>query len=721
MTRITTAQNSFASGEIDPRLIGQIDIKSYAQGLKRMRNFARLSTGGIERRFGTFDLASLSGASRLADFEFSDTQRYVFAFQDSTLEIFSMDGALLTTLTGCPWTSANIFELNYTQLGDVMIVCHQDFWPQKVTRTGAFSFTLADFAFDRDTSGNKVYQPYFKFENPEVTLSASATTGSITLTANPGFFTSDYVGSRIRFQGVEIEITAYTNATTVTGTVKGTLKVKLSIDPFKTKNGSSTVEVQHLYHGYATGASVTFSGVNDVGGVTAANINGARTITVVDEHTYTFTAGGSATSSEDGGGTNVEISVAGQAIRDWLEPIISDVRGYPGACCFHEGRLWLGGTSQFPDGYWSSKALQYFNFDVGTGLDGDSVQGAAGIEDMSRIRHIVSNGELQILTPLRELVFVTPDGVSITPTNQRVKAQSIAGCSGVMPVIFDGATLFVQENGLAVSEMSYSSEQGGYLAVPVSTLAGHLISNPVDMASSPGVVSRAEQYAYIVNDDGSCAVFHSLRVENLAGWGLWTLGAGDIKSVTAIGPYVYFAVYVRGSYRLYRLSNEQAMMVDGGVYQSSATPKSTWTLAASVRGRTVDVCSNKGYHGQIAVPSNGVITLGVNVSEVCAGDGFYALAETLPPVVDLPSGTRVRLIRRLVRSVIEFYNTWTASVDEQRVITLDDGEDWEDAIDTLYQPIEVHHLGFSRMPTTVITQTEPLPMTVLALTQEVKV
>jgi hypothetical protein len=71
-------------------------------------------------------------------------------------------------------------------------------------------------------------------------------------------------------------------------------------DPFTTSNGSASVSVTHTDHGLATGASVTFSNQSStVGGLT---LTGPYTITVSDEDTYTFTAGGAAGSSATGGG-----------------------------------------------------------------------------------------------------------------------------------------------------------------------------------------------------------------------------------------------------------------------------------------------------------------------------------------------------------------------------------------------------------------------------------
>ena len=90
-------------------------------------------------------------------------------------------------------------------------------------------------------------------------------------------------------------ITGFTNATTVTATIKGTLRQQLAIDALETVEGSSTVLVTHALHGLSASASVVIDRAAAVGGIAASNINGTRTISaVLDENTYEITAAASA-------------------------------------------------------------------------------------------------------------------------------------------------------------------------------------------------------------------------------------------------------------------------------------------------------------------------------------------------------------------------------------------------------------------------------------------
>lgn len=115
-----------------------------------------------------------------------------------------------------PYTTADLFQLKVTQSADVLYITHQSYAPRKLTRTGHTSWTLTTITF---TDG-----PYLATNTSATTLTLSATSGSVTVTASTNTFASTDVGRLIRFKSGGttwgwLTITAYTNATTVTATV----------------------------------------------------------------------------------------------------------------------------------------------------------------------------------------------------------------------------------------------------------------------------------------------------------------------------------------------------------------------------------------------------------------------------------------------------------------------------------------------------------------------
>ena len=544
-------QASFLRGELDPNMVSRTDLAAFGTGLRKARNVIPINQGGIERRCGTAFRANLGATSRLESFIFSAGQEYILAFQNTVLKIYSTAGVLLQTISSCDWTTAQLFELDVTQTGDTMIVVHSGFTPQIITRTGATTFTVGDFTFATSQNGEKVYQPYFKFAADTITLDINSTTKDatgVTCVTSADYFTSSYVGKRIRYHGVELLITGFTNATTVTATLKGAVKIPLDQDPLKTAQGSGVIEVTMVQHGFTTGASITIAGAEDIfntsgSGLAQANLNGTFTITVKDDNHFTYTAGSSDTATEslDGGGVNITVE-GHPPTTQWDEQVICDVNGFPQTTTFHEQRLYFGGTSGLPDGIQGSKIGNFFNFDVGEAQDDESIQIQIASDQINEIEHLVSGKNLQILTSTGEFYLRPPVSQPVTPTDIRIVNQSTFGSQAkAKPRQFDNATVFVQNNGRTVREYLYSESAEEYSSHSISLLSSHLISNPTDSAKLTSVPGRTEQFYYLVNDDGTIAVFLSQRNEKIAGWMLWSTD-GNYESIAATSTDVYVSV-----------------------------------------------------------------------------------------------------------------------------------------------------------------------------------
>ncbi|MEO2177207.1 MAG: hypothetical protein ABGY96_24340 [bacterium] len=225
MVKVRRTQNSFIAGQLDPGMRMRSDVGAYTNGVETLTNYRLLLHGGVKRRPGTKYLATLNKKSRLAKFKFSESQQYVVAFQASRIEVYGSDGALDQALTSnVPYTEAQLDEIRWAQSGDTMIVVHEDHPIWELKRTGASSFTWTEFAFEQHSSGEPLFQPYYKYAASANTLTPSATTGSgITLTLSAAHFTTDFINEIIRYKGEEILLTGFTSTTVMTGTARATL------------------------------------------------------------------------------------------------------------------------------------------------------------------------------------------------------------------------------------------------------------------------------------------------------------------------------------------------------------------------------------------------------------------------------------------------------------------------------------------------------------------
>lgn len=134
-----------------------------------------------------------------------------------------------------PYTEDDLPDLSFVQSADILYIVHPDFAPRELTRTSHTSWTLARTVFEDGPYGD---------EAKTGTLTASAVSGSITLTASVATFAAtDCIAGGgdfnrlVRIQeGANwrwLEITAFASATSVTATVKGTAFSSIA-SPFST-------------------------------------------------------------------------------------------------------------------------------------------------------------------------------------------------------------------------------------------------------------------------------------------------------------------------------------------------------------------------------------------------------------------------------------------------------------------------------------------------------
>ena len=216
MSRIRQIKTTFTSGEISRRLLGRGDLTAYENGALSLRNIFIHPTGGITRRSGLAYVDTAAGKGRLIDFEFNTEQTYLLVLTDGQIDIYE-DGVKIETMVA-PWTESQLSQINWTQSADTLLVCHPDVEPQQLTRSGAGTWSLSAWQFFEDDDGVN-HQPFFKFADSDVTITPTATTGNITLTASANVFEADHAGTYLVIGGKQVEITSYASPTVVDATV----------------------------------------------------------------------------------------------------------------------------------------------------------------------------------------------------------------------------------------------------------------------------------------------------------------------------------------------------------------------------------------------------------------------------------------------------------------------------------------------------------------------
>lgn len=223
MPKITGKQTNFNGGEFSPEAQGRDELQAYTRALKYQYNSYSLKQGPAVKRPGTRFVAEVkdsSKATRLQDFTFNANQTYAIEFGDQYIRFCTNEAQLESGGSpyeiSSPYLEADLFELKFVQSADILYIFHPDYSTRKLSRTGATSWTLTELDF--------IDGPYGDENTGTTTITPSATTGTITLTASAALWSADDVGRIVRLKHGSTwgsaKITGYTSTTVVDAEVQ---------------------------------------------------------------------------------------------------------------------------------------------------------------------------------------------------------------------------------------------------------------------------------------------------------------------------------------------------------------------------------------------------------------------------------------------------------------------------------------------------------------------
>lgn len=152
MAQFQTIKAVFNGGEMSPIMDGRTDSEKYATGCRLLENFMVRSYGGAFKRPGTrfgASNADVTGCVRLIPFRRSVDVGYVLGFKTNAIKIWAYSAGAFTlkaTLT-TTYTEAEIADLHFVQLNDVMYLTVATKHPKIITRVTDTSWTFTDVPF----------------------------------------------------------------------------------------------------------------------------------------------------------------------------------------------------------------------------------------------------------------------------------------------------------------------------------------------------------------------------------------------------------------------------------------------------------------------------------------------------------------------------------------------------------------------------------------------
>lgn len=405
------------------------------------------------------------------------------------------------------------------------------------------------------------------------------------------------------------------------------------------------------------------------------------------------------------------------------ENVWSASKGWPRTVTFHQGRLYFGGSRSRPSTIWGSKVALFFDFEPVEGLDDDAVEATLDTNTFNAITDIISGRDLQIFTTGGEFAVLQDNIAAITPSSFFLSTTSRNGSKeGIRVQQLESGILFMQRQGKALSEISYSDTTLSYITSKISLLSGHLLKNPTSMDIRRAVATDENDLLLITNaDDGSMTAYSLLRAQNvIAPSEFTTTGSFLDVGVDITDIYVVTKRTDSGSDKYYVEVFDDNSLTDCGVIGTTSATASM----AHLEGATVNCISDGYVELNQTVPAGGTVTF-TNPPTASSECGLPIDVEikTMPLETKMQSGTRIGFKKRIVEVNALLYETQNIVINGNLVPIRNLGSGALDTAVAEFTGTKVLHgiLGYSNNGQITVTQSAPLKLTLLGLEYKISV
>jgi len=604
--------NNFTGGEVAPTLNARYNLERFPNFSQAMQNMLPGLHGDAARRPGTRYVATLPGYSVLIPFSFNaePENNFVLVFSDHALRV-SNGRDNLSEPIAAPYDAADLLDISWAQVGDVVYLAHRNYALHKVTRTesgtpGVYAWGIAAVVLNQS-------------------LDAPAKP-TVTFTSGSGF--------TLRYKVVAVDADGRHSLPSEAGEVNG-------------KHPSDWTQGNH--------ADISWTAVD-----------GATEYNVYREEAgyYGFIGISTGTSFVD---NNYEADTSDTPREDW-DPFADG--NNPGVVAFHQQRMVLAGCKKDQSYFYMSRTGDFENFRKSRPLqDDDPIEYMIASGSINAVTWAASFGDLLLGTTGAEYKATGDNGV-ITPKISYVTAQSYWGSAGLAPLIIGNSVLHMQRHGSRVRDLYYSLEKDGYAGNDLSILAPHLFEGHTIVQwayqQTPG------SHVWCVRDDGLLLALTYLKEQQIEGWSRHPTD-GAVQSVAAISGedddalllVVRRRVNNVDRYFLERLADPfdqaddiaDAYFVDCGKTQRTQTPTDTMTGLNHLEGRELAVLAD-GSPVEGCVVQDGSITIPYEAKVIHAGLSYTSVLSPLPMETQTQQGVTLgkargygKVVARLFRSV----------------------------------------------------------------------
>jgi len=741
---------SFNAGELSPLLDARTDIDKYGKGCRQLQNALLETYGAVRRRPGTRFVAEAKFSNRkcrLLEFEFSVATQFIIELGHQYMRFYK-DGAQVL-LSGSPYEivspylEADLYAVQLVQINDIVYLVHGSYAPRKLSRLADTNWTITEVDYTNP--------PLLDENITTTTITPSALTGNITLTASSAIFTSANVGSVYNISHFRAD-ERVSKAINSTGS-SGNLRISGSYRFRTTGTWSATIRLQRSYDNgttfetireFSSGAdsnydieglepfdalyriNVTYDGyeVNNPKAILELTDIYSTAYVKVTAFTSTTVVSATVTTAKGLYGTT--------ATRYWSEGAWSPRRGYPSAIAVFEQRICYAGTSHQPQTIRGSAVDDYENFKAGTD-DTSAFTYTLAAQERNSILWLVAQRVLLVGTTAGEWSIGGSNDTSLTASNVTVRRQSNYGSSPLQARLINDVVLYTQRLGNKVREMTFSYEKEGYLSPDLTLLAEHITeSGIIDTA-----FQRVPQSIYWgITAAGQLIGMTYERDQEVVGWhrhpsqGLFesisvvSTGAGHDQIWVAVKrqrmsggvmtDYRYIEVFDTAEWT----DKADCFYVDSGkTYSGGST--STITGLAHLEGRLVSILANGSVQPNKTV-ANGQITLDTPATKAQVGLPYETIIEPMRLDSDPAAGVTQSQTKRIHEVSLRLNKSLGLTYGDgltERHLTFRKTSDPMDSSPPLFTgDKEIEFDGdFDVDPRLIIKQAQPLPLCLLAI------
>ncbi len=412
---------------------------------------------------------------------------------------------------------------------------------------------------------------------------------------------------------------------------------------------------------------------------------------------------------------------------DWAEGSFSPKNGYPTCVFFYQDRLGLAGTSAEPQTIWFSKTGQYHHFGTSRGAltDADPISINLSGKKLNAIHSVSVGSKLWVFTAGSE--WTLSSAGALTPYNVQVEQQSERGSSRTPVLRVGSRTLFVQARGSSLRDFYYDYSVTAYVSEDLTLCAKHLFANKEIREICHQ--QEPDNLIWCVLSDGTLASLTYVAEQEVCAWTHHDT-QGYFRSVCTIPNRGYdemwFAVERDGQYLIEKLQPrlptqqpQDQVFLDACVSKKSTTPFTQVEGLDHLEGKSVGVLADGSPLAGLRV-EQGCITLPRAMTCVHVGLLYTAELQTLPVVFPTSAGPSLGNKQRIVSVVLHVADS------RGGMVTLE-GEQGEPLLQRALEPYNtplalktqpyVLPLAGSHTltPSLLFTQTDPLPVTLLAV------